>query len=41
MAPFTPFMSEIIYQKIKKYTSGPKSVHFIQMKKTFGIEIVI
>ena len=32
-APFTPFMSEIIYQKIKKYTSGPKSVHFIQMKK--------
>jgi len=33
IAPFTPFMSEIIYQKIKKYTHGPKSVHFIQMKK--------
>lgn len=34
IAPFTPFMSEIIYQKLKKYKDGPESVHLIQMKKT-------
>jgi len=33
IAPFTPFMSEIIYQKLNKFQKGPKSVHFIQMKK--------
>ena len=34
MAPFTPFLSESIYQQMRKYLNGPKSVHFIQMKKT-------
>ena len=33
MAPFTPFLSESIYQRLKNYYPGPESVHFIQMKK--------
>ena len=37
MAPFTPFMSEKIYQKIKKYKSGPESVHLIKMKQSIWI----
>ena len=34
MAPFTPFLSEIIYQKIKHFVKGEDSVHYIQMKKS-------
>jgi len=34
MAPFTPFLSESIYQRLKNYYPGPESVHFIQMKKS-------
>ena len=34
MAPFTPFLSESIYQAIKIYVpNSVKSVHFIQMRK--------
>jgi len=32
ISPFTPFLSEIIYQKLKQYSKGPLSVHLIQMK---------
>jgi len=32
LAPFTPFLSEIMYQKLKLYKHGPDSVHLIQMK---------
>jgi len=34
MAPFTPFLSEIIYQKLLPFLEGEKSVHLIQMKKS-------
>ena len=34
MAPFTPFLSEIIYQKLLPFIEGEKSVHLIQMKKS-------
>ena len=37
IAPFTPFMSEKIYQKLQPFKEGPESVHLIQMKE-FWIE---
>ena len=35
IAPFTPFLSESLYQSLKQYLSEPmESVHFIQMRKS-------
>ena len=38
IAPFTPFMSEKIYQKLQPFKEGPESVHLIQMKESIWIE---
>ena len=38
IAPFTPFMSEKIYQKLKLYKMGEMSVHLIQMTKNIWID---